>query len=148
MRLWTLLPGLTTYIVFQYQFKTRNSRLNLQFRLFHHFSIGRYVEAGRTCVNQMRKSFKANTRSNCDSPKWQFDKNNVFTIIAMVILKPYSIFSQQFFRMVSEFLPAMSVTVVEFDCVLSFSKMQPSRIVNMDGNTVINGFGLRTGNLL
>ena len=48
-------------------------------------------------------------------------------------------------RMVSEFLPAESTSVIEFDCVMSFSKMQLARIVNMNGNVIISGFGLRTG---
>ena len=47
--------------------------------------------------------------------------------------------------MVSEFLPAKTTTLVEFDCVMSFSKMQLSRITNMNDNIIIKGFGLRTG---
>ena len=49
--------------------------------------------------------------------------------------------------MVSEFLPAKTTTLIEFDCVMSFSKMQLSRVMNMDDNMIINGFGLRTGSI-
>ena len=34
--------------------------------------------------------------------------------------------------MVSEFLPAKATTLIEFDCVMSISKMQRSRITNMN----------------
>ena len=47
--------------------------------------------------------------------------------------------------MVSEFLPAKTMILIEFDCVMSFSKMQLARIINMDDNIIINGFGLRKG---
>ena len=50
--------------------------------------------------------------------------------------------------MVSEFLPAKTTTLIEFDCVMSFSKMQLSRITNMNDNIIIKGFGLRTGSYL
>ena len=47
--------------------------------------------------------------------------------------------------MISEFLPAKTTTLIEFDCVMSFSNMQLSRITNMNDNIIIKGFGLRTG---
>ena len=47
--------------------------------------------------------------------------------------------------MVSEFLPANTTILIEFDCVMSFSKMQLSTITNMNDNIIIKGFGLRTG---
>ena len=42
-------------------------------------------------------------------------------------------------------LPAKTTTLIEFECVMSFSKMQLSTIKNMNDNIIIKGRGLRTG---
>ena len=42
-------------------------------------------------------------------------------------------------------LPAKTTTLIEFECVMSFSKMMFTTITNMNDNIIINGFGLRTG---
>ena len=57
----------------------------------------------------------------------------------------YTLFYIALFRMASEFLPAKKTTLIEFDCVMSFSKMQLSQISNMNDNIIIKGFPLRTG---
>lgn len=74
-------------------------------------------------------------------------KNTVWVSLKRSGLKElFTDFLQKFLpRMVSEFLPAKTTTLIEFDCVMSFSKMQLSRITNMNDNIIIKGFGLRTG---
>ena len=47
--------------------------------------------------------------------------------------------------MASEFLLAKTTTLIEFECVMSFSKMQLSQISDMNDNIIIKGFPLHTG---
>ena len=48
-------------------------------------------------------------------------------------------------RLVSEYLPPTTKTVIEYDCMPTFANIQTATIVDMDENRVVKSFGIKQG---
>ena len=48
-------------------------------------------------------------------------------------------------RLVSEYLPPATKTVVEYDCMPTFANILTATIVDMDENRVVKSFGIKQG---
>ena len=48
-------------------------------------------------------------------------------------------------RLVSEYLPSATKTVIEYDCMPTFANILTARIVDMDENRVVKSFGIKQG---
>ena len=48
-------------------------------------------------------------------------------------------------RLVTEFLPSNIQTTIDYECLPSYSSMQFAEIVDTNGVTVVQRFGIRSG---
>ena len=49
------------------------------------------------------------------------------------------------FRPLTVFIPGNTETIIDYDCVPTYSQTLVAQIVNMDGNVIIPETGLKTG---
>ena len=48
-------------------------------------------------------------------------------------------------RLISEYLPPSTKTVIEYDCMPTFANILTATIVDMDENRVVKSFGIKQG---
>ena len=53
-------------------------------------------------------------------------------------------FIYDIFRVISEFLPEEQVSIIQYDCLPSYSNMQFAEIATMDGAVIVPRFGMRS----